>query len=116
MFEDGTKRRIFVEESICNGCRMCEMICSFINTQGFFPGRANVQVLHYEWKGKNRPLVSCDLETHPSCQSFPQCVQYCPTGALVWATKDEFASMIYDFHKRKETKPSYKARAPWCLR
>ncbi len=114
--KDGQKRRIFCEESICNGCRMCEMICSFVNTQNFYPGKTNIKVICYEWKGRNRPVVSCDVESHPSCRDLPQCVSYCPTGALAWATKDEFASMVYEFHRGVESKPSYKARAPWCLR
>jgi len=116
MFEDGERSRIFVEESICNGCRMCEMMCSFVNTQGFYPGKANVKVIHYEWKGRNKPVVSCDAESHSPCRSLPQCVRYCPTGALVWATKEEFASMVYEYHRGIESNPSYKARAPWCRR
>ena len=116
MFEDGEKKRIFVEESICNGCHMCEVMCSFVNTQNFYPNKSNVKVINYEWKGRNKPLVSCDVETHAPCQTLPQCVAFCPTGALVWTTKDEFASMVYDLHQKIEEKPSYKARAPWTLR
>lgn len=116
MFEDGERKRIFVEESICNGCHMCEMICSFVNIQNFYPGKANIKVINYEWKGRNKPVVSCDVESHPPCLTLPQCVKYCPTGALVWATKDEFASMVYEFHRTIESTPSYKARAPWCRR
>lgn len=117
MFEDGEKKRIFVEESICNGCHMCEVMCSFVNTQNFYPSQSNIKVINYEWKGRNKPIISCDVETHTACHTLPQCVAFCPTGALVWATKDEFASMVYELNKGKEsTHPSYKARAPWCLR
>jgi Fe-S-cluster-containing hydrogenase component 2 len=116
MFEDGEKPRIFVEESICNGCHMCEMMCSFVNTQSFYPGKANIKVINYEWKGRNKPVISCDVETHSPCRTLPQCVRYCPTGALVWATKDEFASMLYEHQRGIEANPSYKARAPWCRR
>jgi Fe-S-cluster-containing dehydrogenase component len=116
MFEDGEKPRIFVEESICNGCHMCEMMCSFVNTQSFYPGKANIKVINYEWKGRNKPVISCDVETHSPCRTLPQCVRYCPTGALVWATKDEFASMLYEHQQGIELNPSHKARAPWCRR
>lgn len=115
-FKETERKRIFVEESICSGCKMCEMICSFVNSHRFYPESANIKVISYEWKGRNRPVVSCDVEMYPSCRDLPQCVLYCPTGALVWATKDEFASMVYELHRGIESKPSYKARAPWCLR
>jgi len=116
MFEDGMVKRIFVEESICNGCHMCEMICSFVNTNTFYLQKSNVKVINFEWKGKNKPVVSCDVETHSSCRSNPQCVVYCPTGALVWTTKDEFSDMVSEYHRLREVKPSYKARAPWTAR
>lgn len=115
MFGDDEKKRIFVEESVCNGCHMCEVMCSFVNTQNFYPSKANIKVINYEWKGKNKPIISCDI-THPDCQDFPQCVAFCPTGALVWSTRDEFASMVYQYHEDLEEKPSLKARAPWCRR
>lgn len=116
MFEDGEKKRIFIEESICNGCHMCEMICSFVNTNGFYINKTNIKVINFEWKGRNKPIVSCDPETHPPCENIPQCVKYCPTGALLWTSKDNLASMIFEFHRDLELKPSYKARAPWCCR
>jgi len=116
MFEDGEKKRIFVENSICNGCHMCESICSFVNTNNFCLARTNIKVINYEWKGWNQAIVSCDVETHPPCEKFPQCVKYCPTGALIWATKDEFASQIYKFQKDLESKPPFKSRAPWSQR
>ena len=116
MFEDGMAKRIFVEESICNGCHMCEMMCSFVNTNTFYLQRSNIKVMNFEWKGRNKPIVSCDVESHPSCHSNPQCVAYCPTGALVWSTKEEFAKMMLEYHQMRDSKPSYKARAPWCLR
>ena len=116
MFEDGKVKRIFVEESICNGCHMCEMICSFVNSQSFSLQNSNIKIINYEWKGRNRPLVSCDVENHAPCRTLPQCVAFCPTGAITWATKEEFASLVEDFQKKRESKPSYKARAPWCRR
>jgi len=92
------------------------MMCSFVNTQSFYPGKANIKVINYEWKGRNKPVISCDVETHSPCRTLPQCVRYCPTGALVWATKNEFASMLYEYQRGIEANPSYKARAPWCRR
>jgi len=116
VFEDGAVKRIFVEEIICNGCNMCEMMCSFVNTNAFYPQKANVKVIPFGWKGRHRPVVSCDPESHKACRNMPQCVAYCPTGSLMWTTKDEYAAMVSEYHRLRETKPSYKARAPWSVR
>ncbi len=116
MTPDVEKKRIFVEDSLCNGCRMCEMICCFQMNGYFNPLEANVRVVHQEEKGLNTPLVSCDVDPYPNCRELPRCVKYCPTGALVWQKRDDFAGMVLTFRRQRESRPSYKARAPWCLR
>lgn len=67
--------------SLCNGCRLCEMICSFVHTSQFQPTKSMIRVHKIEVKGLDMPVVdpSCDL-----CKGevSPQCVRYCPTIAL----------------------------------
>lgn len=75
-------RKIIVSDiNQCNGCRMCEMVCSFAHEGRFNPAAARIKVFKIEVKGIDVPIVdpSCDL-----CKIVgdPRCVKYCPTHVL----------------------------------
>lgn len=57
------------EETRCIGCRACEAVCPF---------SAAV------WMEDRGVVVHCDL-----CGGQPQCVKYCPSGALQYYTPEE---------------------------
>lgn len=59
---------VFVEESLCTGCRSCLVACS---AMGFNPVK--------------KVAFKCDL-----CGGNPQCARFCPSGALTFRSVDEF--------------------------
>lgn len=75
-------KRVILKEVIqCSGCRMCEMICSFVHFGQFHPNRSFIKIYKIEEKGLDIPIImkGCDL-----CEKegSPQCVRYCPAVAL----------------------------------
>ncbi len=78
-------RVVVSDVSQCNGCRMCEMVCSFCHTGQFQPSRSHIKIYKIESKGIDMPVIAptCDLcEGGGNAPGFPQCVKYCPTVVL----------------------------------
>jgi Fe-S-cluster-containing hydrogenase component 2 len=75
-WENGLKR-IVIRESICSGCRACELAC-VVQKEGYFgTASARIRVHKNDSDGLDQPHV-CQL-----CEDFP-CVVSCPTEALFW--------------------------------
>lgn len=83
---------LVVDQTKCDGCRLCELVCSLRMLGEFNPARSAVRVLKYEKRGLYIPVISpyggllldddgrplmCDL-----CQGSPRCVDVCPNGAI----------------------------------
>ena len=67
---------IFINEEMCTGCRICQLICSSIYKKKFSPNEAYIQILDpYELT----PKISF-LE---GCSKCGQCARYCLYGALI---------------------------------
>ena len=64
---------IVIDEERCDGCAICVVSCPY--------GAISV---HPESSKKNRVLLKCDL-----CGGNPQCMAWCETGALQYASVDE---------------------------
>src|SRR5512136_2388369 len=75
------KKIIVKDLNQCNGCRICEMICSFAHTGQFQPSKSMIRIHKIEVKGLDMPVIdqSCDLCKD---EKSPQCVRYCPTMVL----------------------------------
>jgi len=73
------KRLIVTDVGLCNGCRVCEMVCSFSHGNEFKTSISKIRVFKVETKGEDVPVIdaSCDL-----CKGKPHCADYCPTGIL----------------------------------
>lgn len=70
---------VYVDQDKCVGCWMCVTVCPFGGV-GADPG--------------TKKASKCDLCPDRSAQGLdPACVTACPTGAMVFATADEFANM-----------------------
>jgi len=65
---------IQVDEDKCNGCAWCIETCEF-----------GAITLH----PAKKIVVICDL-----CEGDPKCVQYCPTGALMFVTPEEISQKV----------------------
>jgi len=104
------KRRIYVFDDLCNGCRNCEMACSFANFKEFHPRKSKIKVSRVIYAGLNYPIVDCDGQCPAGT---PQCVAFCPTGCLTFVTRNQAAKMKQDLVMKREIQPVFKFIAPW---
>lgn len=72
--------KISVDGSVCVGCRICELACSFARRQDFAPDEACIQVLFND-------DGSLAIETTAGCGACvsPLCVRFCPVNAIALA-------------------------------
>jgi len=83
---------ISVDHTRCDGCRLCELVCSLRLCGEFDPARSAVRISKNEKKGIYVPVISpfsgllldrrgkpmkCDL-----CDGTPRCVEICPSQAI----------------------------------
>lgn len=95
------KKLAVTDVDLCNGCRACEMVCSFYHGNEFKRSSSKVRILKIEGKGVDVPVIdpSCDL-----CGGEPRCVDYCPTGILACVeVKPAEANVIDRVRNRVET-------------
>jgi len=110
------KPRLYAEASLCKGCDLCVMTCSFTNSGQYHRDRSRIRIFRVRDDGVDIPLIDCDPETVPRCRERPQCVYSCPTGSLVYEERDAFALMLAELEAGRRARPSYKVRAPWTAR
>jgi formate dehydrogenase beta subunit len=61
----------------CIGCRYCEISCPF-------------DVPRFEWTKFNPKIVKCEFCEHRLAEGKqPACTEVCPTGAVIFGTRDE---------------------------
>lgn len=66
---------IIINEEKCTGCRICQLICSYLYQGIYAPAKAHVQISDvYEMKPKIKFLETCT--------QCGQCAQHCLYGAL----------------------------------
>lgn len=68
---------VVADATICTGCQLCQLVCSFINLVEFNPARSYIVCRADERKGL------FELEFTDDCTACGLCVKYCPSGALV---------------------------------
>jgi len=73
--------RIARNASLCYGCKICQLVCSFHHTGSFWPERSSIQVFRNPQTGIVRWNVdkTCD---QCGCEERPLCVRYCSYEAL----------------------------------
>ena len=104
------KKSIHAIEELCNGCRSCELACSFAHYREFNPKKSLIKIAKIYSQGLDIPLVNCNIE----CKSDPpKCVDICPTGALIFANQKETEGMRRELAKARKIQPVFKMIAPW---
>ena len=68
-----TKKRIFVQKEKCNGCKICELRCSFEHESVYSPSLSRIQVFKEEIEGITIPKV---------CIICGKCIEACPENAI----------------------------------
>jgi len=71
---------LFIESEKCNGCRICELRCSFFHEGVYSPTLSRIHVVKWELDGIDVP-VACR-----QCVDAP-CIRVCPTGAVTKSAK-----------------------------
>lgn len=107
------KKRIYVFEELCNGCRLCELQCSFVNEKEFNPKKALIRIAKVDSEGIDTPIVNCDGDCPETKNGTPACVQVCPTGAISYVTATEAFNMRQELVKKRNKQPIFKVIAPW---
>jgi carbon-monoxide dehydrogenase iron sulfur subunit len=67
---------ISIDAAKCNGCRICEMVCSLSHTGTCWPERARLHVVSEEADGRINSVPTLCMQ----CE-IPACRLACPTGA-----------------------------------
>lgn len=80
---------LMISPKKCTGCKTCEVICSFHQTQGFNPKNAAVTIHEYEEVGIAVPMMCMQCED-AACQNI------CPVKAI---SKDANGTTIIDYEK-----------------
>ena len=111
------KKRIFVvANDLCNGCRNCEMWCSFRKGRGneFNPADSRMKVLKDAEGLLNIPTIDCDGE---GCarneKGEPLCVEMCPTGTLLYTDIDDLNQKRLELGEKRKVQPVFRLIAPW---
>ncbi len=69
-------KMIVIEPDKCTGCRVCEMICSFMKLKNVCnPSESRIRILKKEESGVDLPILCLH------CRE-PLCVDVCPMGAI----------------------------------
>jgi Fe-S-cluster-containing dehydrogenase component len=108
-------KRIYVFESLCNGCRLCETFCSSLADGVFGAAGSRIKVIKVPGEEQDIPLVDCDGRcVRPIGEDGgPTCVALCPTGALIYAERDEAAAKRLELEAARQAHSLFKVVAPW---
>jgi carbon-monoxide dehydrogenase iron sulfur subunit len=61
----------------CVGCKLCQLICSYVTLRVFNPTRSHLTIKADEKRGL------FDIEFLPECTDCGACIKYCPSEALI---------------------------------
>ncbi len=78
------KKILVVQPKKCDGCKICELICSFTHEGFFSPSTSRIKVVTEREKGLDNPFFCLQCE-----ELF--CAEKCPTEAIV---RDEETGLI----------------------
>ena len=108
-------KRIYVIESLCNGCRLCETFCSSLSDGVFGAGKPRIKVIKVPGEELDIPVVDCSgLCVRPIYENgHPTCVSLCPTGALLYENREDAVAKRLELEAARRVHSLFKVVAPW---
>ncbi len=79
---------LVLNSEACNGCRICELACSFHHQRVFAPEYSSLKVSSDYRKGEIQLSIDATCDLCPK-EPQPMCVHYCITGALKKGRENE---------------------------
>jgi Fe-S-cluster-containing hydrogenase component 2 len=110
------KRISVIANELCNGCRNCEMWCSFGRgpKNEFSPTHSKIGIEKDAEGRLNVPKVDCDGK---ACvrneKGEPICVEMCPTGVLVYTESRDLYERRVEYREKRRVQPVFRLIAPW---
>jgi Fe-S-cluster-containing hydrogenase component 2 len=87
-------RHLFFSPGLCTGCRLCELICSQVNTGEYNPDRATIQILHHPDLGTS--LVAIRKEACICGDGAEACAEMCSSKAVRFVGQKATPEMLKD--------------------
>jgi Fe-S-cluster-containing hydrogenase component 2 len=82
---------LMVDMERCNGCKICELVCSSVHFEEYNPVLSHIKVLMQPQVGVHYPTIKtgCDL-----CGGAYKCMEWCPRDALEFVEPAEAAATM----------------------
>ncbi len=77
------KRPVKAKWERCNGCQICQLICSFVHEKVFNPTKAAIRIERLGGK------TEFGISFTPECDHCGICADYCLYGALIRVSRDD---------------------------
>ena len=72
----GIQKELVFDADRCTGCKLCELICSYVKYAEFNPGKSVIQVI------KNKEMDINIVALGTKCDYCGECVQWCLPHAI----------------------------------
>jgi len=111
------EKRLYVFSDLCNGCRLCELICSFVVSRQFNPNKSYIKVAKIDEEGLSIPMINCDgKRCIEAGLVIPKCAELCPTGCIVFTELEDAVRKQVELVRKRVEQPIFKVIAPWKWR
>lgn len=94
MYRKGNRimqRVLFVDMEKCNGCKICELVCSGTHFEEYNPARSYIRILMEPRVGIHYPVLKMGCD---SCGGAYNCAARCPRQALRFVEPKEAAAAM----------------------
>jgi len=82
------ERVLIVDADRCSGCRICELVCSYLRVKRYSPVKSFIRIIERKDMGVFIPVIDVTCNANRGCT---KCVDWCPTGALAFLGPEEAA-------------------------
>ena len=108
-------KSLFALPELCNGCRSCEIWCSFFNKNEFSSSHSLIRIFKDSEGALDIPILTCKGKCPHPCneEGLPICVEMCPTGALIYVDAEEAYEKRLELCRKRELQPLFRLMAPW---